>query len=50
VRHEGRVRACGVDKGVTFVDADDDIDDEMARSGTRTSQMRNRQRRQGPTG
>jgi hypothetical protein len=36
--------------GVTFVDADDDIDDEMAPSGTRTSQMRNRQRRLGPTG
>src|SRR6266550_988836 len=28
-RHEGRIRAGGVDKDVTFVDADHDIDDEV---------------------
>jgi hypothetical protein len=28
-RHEGRVRAGGVEKDVTFVDADHDIDDEV---------------------
>jgi hypothetical protein len=29
VRHEGHIQAGGVDKGVTFVDADHDIDDEL---------------------
>jgi hypothetical protein len=29
VRHEGRIRAGGIEKDVTFVDADDDIDDEV---------------------
>jgi hypothetical protein len=28
-RHEGQIRAGGVDKDVTFVDADHDIDDEV---------------------
>jgi hypothetical protein len=28
-RHEGRIRAGGVDKDVTFVDADHDIDEEV---------------------
>jgi hypothetical protein len=28
-RHEGRIRAGGVDKDVTFVDAERDIDDEV---------------------
>jgi len=28
-RHEGRIRAGGVDKDVTFVDADRDTDDEI---------------------
>jgi hypothetical protein len=28
-RHEGRIRAGGVQQGVTFVDADHDIDDEV---------------------
>src|SRR3979409_1714044 len=28
-RHEGRIRAGGVQKDVTFVDADHDIDDEV---------------------
>jgi hypothetical protein len=29
VRHEGRIRAGGVEKDVTFVDADDDINDQI---------------------
>jgi len=29
VRHEGHIRAGGVDKNVTFVDADPDIDDQI---------------------
>src|SRR2546428_10967590 len=29
VRHEGRIRAGGVEKDVTFVDADHDIDDQI---------------------
>jgi len=29
LRHQGRIRAGGVDKDVTFVDADDDIDDQI---------------------
>jgi hypothetical protein len=29
VRHEGRIRAGGVEKDVTFVDAEDDIDDQI---------------------
>jgi hypothetical protein len=29
VRHEGRIWAGGVEKDVTFVDADHDIDDEL---------------------
>jgi len=29
VRHEGHIRAGGVDKDVTFVDADHDINDEL---------------------
>ena len=29
VRHEGHIRAGGVEKDVTFVDADHDIDDEL---------------------
>src|SRR2546425_8096441 len=28
-RHEGRIRAGGIEKDVTFVDADHDIDDEV---------------------
>jgi len=28
-RHDGRIRAGGVEKDVTFVDADHDIDDEL---------------------
>jgi hypothetical protein len=28
-RHEGRIRAGGIQRGVTFVDADHDIDDEV---------------------
>src|SRR5438552_3259296 len=29
VRHEGRIRAGGVERDVTFVDADHDIDDQI---------------------
>jgi hypothetical protein len=29
VRHEGRIRAGGVDKDVLFVEADDDVNDEI---------------------
>jgi hypothetical protein len=29
VRHEGRVRAGGVEKDVTFADADDDLNDQI---------------------
>ena len=29
VRHEGRIRAGGVERDVTFVDADDGIDDQV---------------------
>jgi hypothetical protein len=29
VRHEGRISAGGVDKDVSFVEADDDVDDRI---------------------
>jgi len=29
VRHEGRIRAGGVEKDITFVDADDDVADQV---------------------
>src|SRR5438105_4109626 len=29
VRHEGHIQAAGVDKDVTFVDADHDVDDDL---------------------
>jgi hypothetical protein len=41
VRHEGHVRAGGVDKDVTFADADPDLNDQIDAASCHAQQRRN---------